>query len=549
MDAKLLGRLKSLNVDIAEIPNEKTREEVILLSDGVEQCMAEIQQLTEEIQQLKDELNRLKGEQGKPDIRPQKKESTDHSSEEERKPSKGTDKRKKSKKKKHGIKAHRQEVCRIDQASLPEDAVFKGYDSVIIQGVVISADNVEFKREVYYSPSEKKRYLASLPAGYQGEFTPGLKAWVLDLHYESQMTEPAIYRFLTTAGVKISPATISRILTDAIAPFHAEKREIVAAGLKSSRYQQIDDTGGRVNGKNHFTHVLCNPLYTAYFTRLHKDRLTVLEILSGEPLSFVLNEEAFESMKFLGLPEKYGSRIQTLSHKYAPRPFNRTHLDALLAELFPNPGKHHKNRQIILEACAVTAYRRREDAIKILLCDDAPQFKNLTEYLGLCWVHDGRHYKKLSPFRGENQKKLSQFLTEYWAYYHALMAYKEAPDKARAQQLKEQFDVLFSQTTGYGLLDGRIAKTRAKKENLLLVLEYPELPLHNNASELGARRQARYRDISLQTKNRKGTEAKDTMMTLYQTARKWGVNFFEYLHDRLTATFSMPSLASLIWPG
>jgi hypothetical protein len=363
------------------------------------------------------------------------------------------------------------------------------------------------------------------------------------------MTEPAIHRFLTTAGVKISPATISRILTDSVVPFHAEKGEIVAAGLKSSRYQQIDDTGGRVNGKNHYTHVLCNPLYTAYFTRLHKDRLTVLEILSGEPLSFVLNKDAFESMKTSGLPEKYWSEIQVLCGENIHTVFDRTELDILLKELFPNPGKHHRNRQIILEACAVTAYRRREDAIKILLCDDAPQFKSLTEFLGLCWVHDGRHYKKLNPFRVENQKKLSQFLAEYWAYYHALLAYKEAPDKAGAQQLKERFDVLFSQTTGYGLLDERIAKTRAKKENLLLVLEYPELPLHNNASELGARGQARYRDISLQTKNSKGTEAKDTMMTLYQTARKWGVNFFEYVHDRLTGAFAMPSLASLIWPG
>lgn len=545
MDAKILGRLKDLNVDMTEIPNEKTREEVSLLFDGVEQCVAEIEQLTEENQQLKDEINRLKGEQGKPDIRPQKKEPTDHSSEEERKRGKGIGKPKKAKKK----KANRQKICRIDRASLPADARFKGYDSIIIQGIVIEADNVEFKREVYYSPSEKKRYLAPLPAGYQGEFSPELKAWILSLHYESQMTEPAIHRFLSTVHVDISLATISRILTDALAPFHVEKREIVAAGLKSSRYQQIDDTGGRVNGKNHYTHVLCNPLYTAYFTRLHKDRLTVLEIINGGPLSFLLNEEAFEWMKSLGLPEKYWLTIQMLSAQNPHTSLNRVQVDALLDALFPNPDKHHKNRQIILEASALTAYRRREDAIKILLCDDAPQFKNLTESLSLCWVHEGRHYKKLKPFRVVNQRKQTHFLTEFWVYYHDLLDYKEAPDKAKAHQLEQRFEGLFSQKTGYDLLDDRIAKTLAKKEHLLLVLKYPDLPLHNNASELGARRQARYRDISLQTKNSKGTEAKDTMMTLCQTAQKWGVNFFEYLCDRLTGAFTMPSLASLIWPG
>ena len=31
------------------------------------------------------------------------------------------------------------------------------------------------------------------------------------------------------------------------------------------------------------------------------------------------------------------------------------------------------------------------------MCDNAPQFKLLTEELTLCWIHDGRHYKKLNP--------------------------------------------------------------------------------------------------------------------------------------------------------
>jgi hypothetical protein len=40
-------------------------------------------------------------------------------------------------------------------------------------------------------------------------------------------------------------------------------------------------------------------------------------------------------------------------------------------------------------------------------------------------------------------------------------------------------------------LDDRIAKTLAKKTALLRVLDLPQLPLHNNDSELGARVQAR----------------------------------------------------------
>ena len=79
-----------------------------------------------------------------------------------------------------------------------------------------------------------------------------------------------------------------------------------------------------------------------------------------------------------------------------------------------------------------------------------------------------------------------------------------------------------------------------------MVLQYPVLPLHNNNSELGARVQARYIDISFQTKNPKGTECKDTFMSIVETARKLGVNVCSYILDRISKKFKMPSLANLI---
>jgi hypothetical protein len=70
--------------------------------------------------------------------------------------------------------------------------------------------------------------------------------------------------------------------------------------------------------------------------------------------------------------------------------------------------------------------------------------------------------------------------------------------------------------------------------------------LHNNNSELGARAQARYRDISFQTKNIKGTESKDTFMTIVETAKKLGINAYNYIFDRISDNFRMPSLASFV---
>lgn len=126
------------------------------------------------------------------------------------------------------------------------------------------------------------------------------------------------------------------------------------------------------------------------------------------------------------------------------------------------------------------------------------------------------------------------------------MIIRNLPQKKGGGILEEEFDRIFSTTTGYQQLDERIKKTKLKKNSLLLVLEHPTLPLHNNDSELGARIQARYRDISYHTINKKGTEAKDTFMTIVATAKKLTVNTYQYFLDRISKKHEMPSLASLI---
>ena len=64
---------------------------------------------------------------------------------------------------------------------------------------------------------------------------------------------------------------------------------------------------------------------------------------------------------------------------------------------------------------------------------------------------------------------------------------RAGPSEAWAGKLRQEFDELFATRTGYDALDDRIAKTAAKKDELLTVLSHPSTPLHNNASELGAR--------------------------------------------------------------
>lgn len=533
--------LDSLADDIESIVDEKIKSVQKTLVNLIEALLSQNELLREENQMLRNENNRLKGEQGKPTIRKQTQKNKNVSSEQERRHKSAQKRRKAKNKKRETIKVDRIETLKIDKDTLPPDAKFQGYESVFVQDISIKTNNVEFKKEVYYSKSLKQSFMAPLPQGYEGEFGPTLKALIMDLR--KNMSQPAIGEFLTTHGVQIAPSTISRILIDSNRIFHEEKKDIVAAGLASSSYQQMDDTSARVNGKNYYTHVLCNPFYTAFFTRPNKDRLTIIEILTQGELMFAFNESAFSLMEQMGLSDK---TLKLLREQNPNDLMNREYVDTLLGVLFPNHRKHYTQRQVILDACAIMAYRQLPHAITLLLTDHAPQYNSIVDDLATCWIHDGRHYKKLNPVLNAHVKIQQAFLDIYWDYYHQLLDYKKSPSAASAKTLSHEFDRIFSTKTSYDQLDARIEKTKMKKDSLLLVLDYPELPLHNNNSELGARRQARYRDISFQTKNKKGTDAKDTHMTITETAKKLAVNTFNYFYDRISGKYEVSSLGNLI---
>lgn len=544
--AAITQALADLHTQPDEIADEQLASDFRRLLQLIEQFSEAYEKLKAENQRLCDEINRLKGEQGKPNIKAsKKKESQDVSSEQERK-SRQSPREKKSKAKKHKIKIDRTVVCPVNQSVLPEDAEFKGYQSVVVQEIIIKTDNVEYKKEVYYSSSQKKTYTGGLPEEIEGEFGPGVKTLVYAQKHVANMSEPKIKEFLENVGIYISPATISRILTQNNDPFHQEKAEIFRAGVESTRYQQVDDTGARVNGQNQCVQIFCNPYYTAYFTMPRKDRLSVLDIMLGDQTrSYCFNAEAFTLLETFRVSQKIRGQLRQLAFGQI---LNEERMQALFQQLFPDPAKGKNTRTRIREAGAIAAYHQQTDfpVIPTLLSDDAPQFKRLTREQGLCWVHDGRHYKKLHPVVPFHQEQLAAFREQYWDYYQKLLEYKEKPSQEQAEALSVEFDELFSTQTGYPALDERIAKTKAKKEALLLVLKYPELPLHNNAAELGARAQARKRDVSLHTMSAAGTQAQDTFLTIVQTAKKLGVSAYAYIYDRVSKQFQLPALAELI---
>ncbi len=597
--------LTSLQQAIESISDTNASQVVSTLLNLIECLVADNEKFKNENQGVKDELNKLKGEQGKPDIKPGKhdndRDNNDCSCENERKKAESTERkdgfklgassleklkeqeipveildilyqlrRKKYSNKIEFLKALESEIgkeataqygsllakharykkrnrkakipnilidrvekCVVDVEELPDDAISKGSKEKIVQDIVIETDNVLFEREVYWSPSEQKTYMGPIPLGYEGDFGPNINSQIISFKYVNNMSIPKIKQFYSDFDVSISESYISDRLTKRLDIFHDEKSELYVASLEVSAFQQIDDTGCNVNGKNYYTHIVCNDLCTVFFTTPKKDRMTIIDILRNfGSRVFTFNEEAFDLLKQL--------RVSQI--------VNERDMEEILAELFPQSNKGKIIRARICEASAIAAYHREVGVpvVKVLLSDNAPQFKLIVDEHMLCWVHDGRHYKKLRPVVPMHQNGLMDFRKLYWDYYRKLFEYKQNPTPESAESLSVEFDELFSMKTGYDELDERIEKTLAKKENLLTVLKYPEIPLHNNRSENGARVQKRREDVSLQTKTDEGTKAKDTMMSIVETCKKLGVSAFKFIRDRVTQKFEFPTLAQLI---
>jgi len=508
----------------------------------IEQVVTENRAQRDELQRLRDEINRLKGEQGKPTFKPKgpRPGGANYSSEQERRQAKTWQKGTKL----DQIRIDRVERRSVDPATLPPDAIPKGIETVTVQDLILRTDNVQFELELWYSPAQRRRYRAALPPGYEGEFGPGMKTLALALAYGANVSQGKLLELFRQADVKLSSGWLATLLSGDPGDLAAEARAVEQAGLAACCWVHGDTTGTPVDGDSWWCHVQGNPLFTAYHTLPKQDRLAVLAVLGGGgPLRYLWNATADAYLDECGLSAQARRFLSTVPRDQV---LDEPTLTGLLDPL--RPWVSLQPRTWFREALALAAYRAQTawPVITALLSDDAAQYRLVTEEHALCWIHEGRHYKKLVAHVPLHRELLATFCTDFWVYYHELLAYREHPTPAEATRLDLRFDTLFSRTTGFELLDHRIALTRDKKAALLLVLPHPELPLHNNPAELAARRRVRKRDVSFGPKTAAGAKAWDTCMTLAATTQQLGISFLAYLQDRLHQIGRVPPLADLI---
>lgn len=112
--------------------------------------------------------------------------------------------------------------------------------------------------------------------------------------------------------------------------------------------------------------------------------------------------------------------------------------------------------------------------------------------------------------------------------------------------MSEEFDKVFSADTDFYVLNNYMNETKKKKTELLLVLEFPTIPIHNNGCEFVVREKVVQRKIRNCHRGMNGAKNSDIFLGLMSTCRKNKLSFWKYLTDRIYKLFNLPNLNKII---
>ncbi|NJN46283.1 MAG: transposase [Candidatus Competibacteraceae bacterium] len=156
-------------------------------------------------------------------------------------------------------------------------------------------------------------------------------------------------------------------------------------------------------------------------------------------------------------------------------------------------------------------------AASVIVSDDAGRFKVAGFLNAPCWVHAERTIHKLIPSRDDRRDFQAQVRGQIWTFYQGLKRYQQAPDEAAKVTLVQRFDEIFTQKTVWQTLNLALKRLHDNKTELLLVLERPDIPLHNNLGENDIRDYVKRRKISATTLSEAGRKARDIFLSLKKT--------------------------------
>ncbi len=481
------------------------------------------------IQELKDEIARLKGEKGKPKIKPSRLEPKEKapkpeadaqetpsvdSPETKKRP--GSEKRHKT----ADLTIHETKVIQPSQ-EIPSGSEFRGYQDYTVQELIVRAHNTLYRLAIWQTPTGE--YLrGKLPESVrtQGHFGVILRSYLLYQYHHCHVTQPKLLKQMGEWGIDISAGQLNYILVEDKDKYHAEKRDILQVGLSLSSYINTDEPSARHQGVNRYCTHIGNEWFAWFETTPRKNRINFLELLRGERTDYILSSEALTYMAKPKLPREQWQQLSLSQNRVF---FDQEEWLVYLKNLGIAKPDHVKTAT---EGALLGAVITRGVSPHLgIISDGAGQFRLLEH--GLCWVHAERLINKLIPFTESQRQAVEIVQGEIWDFYQDLKTYKtltpEGQQKEKAA-LEASFDQIFTQTTSFETLNQVLRRLNRRKTELLKVLDKPELPLHNNASEQDIREFVTKRKISGSTRSEEGRRCRDTFASLKKTCRKLGVS-------------------------
>jgi hypothetical protein len=430
------------------------------------------------------------------------------------------------------------------QPEVPPGARFKGYEDFVVQDLVVRPRVIRYRRARWLTP-EGATVIAPLPPGRgPGHFGPEVRRFVLTLYHQGQCTVERTTRLLQDIGIDISKRQVQRLLTDRQEGFLVEDRAVLRTGLATAAWISVDDTGARHADRNATCTRIGDARFTSFATTPTKSRLNFLELLAGAEPAYTVNDAALAYMRKRQLPEALIARLAAPPERsFGDKAAWEAHLAALA---IPAADGSRDPARVASEGALWGGLAARGFADTVVLSDDAGQF-NVGRH-ALCWVHAERQVHKLDTFCDRQAHAKAVVQAGIWELYRDLKDYRRAPVPADAAALRQRFDRLVDTRTRFATLDRLLARTQANRDELLLVLDRPEVPLHTNDAENDLRAVVTRRKLSGGTRSAAGRACRDAFLGLLKTCAKLGIRFWDYLGARLGAAGepTIPGLDHLV---